>query len=190
MQRRPHTKCPDLLMCAEPTCDNHASYLHIIEKHVLRVLQQWSTGYLINGDLSELIPSPDQLKPELDTVVKARASVKSQLDRAFDAFETGIYDAETFRQRSAVLKKRLAEIDNKTAELKNQITHIEEKKKIISEFIPGIRSLLEVYETSEPAEKNKMLSAIIDHIDYIKEVCGHGHEEDFHITVYPRLPKL
>ena len=190
MQRRPHTKCPDLLICAEPTCDNHASYLHIVEKHVLRVLQQWSTGYLINSDLSELIPSPDQLKPELDTVVKARASVKSQLDRAFDAFETGIYDAETFRQRSAVLKKRLSEIDNKTAELKNQITHIEEKKKIISEFIPGIRSLLEVYETSEPAEKNKMLSAIIDHIDYIKDVRGHGHEEDFHITVYPRLPKL
>jgi hypothetical protein len=35
-----------------------------------------------------------------------------------------------------------------------------------------------------------MLKEIIDHIDYNKEVRGHGHEEDFYITVYPRLPAL
>lgn len=189
MQRRPNTKCPDLLICAEPTCDNHGSYLYLVEEHVLRILQQWSTGYLISGDLSTLIPTSEQLQTEFETLIKARATVESQLDRAFDAFETGVYDTDTFRRRNALLKKKIAELDSKTAELKSQISNIDEQKKIISEFIPGVRTLLDVYDSSDPTEKNKMLSAVIDHIDYIKETRGHGHEEEFQITVYPRLPK-
>lgn len=135
------------------------------------------------------MPSSDRLHTELEAVVKARASIESQLDRAFDAFETGVYDTDTFRRRSALLKKKIAELDSKTAELKSQISNIDEKKKIISEFIPGVRTLLDVYDSSDPTGKNKMLSAVIDHIDYIKETRGHGHEEEFQITVYPRLPK-
>lgn len=47
MQRRPSNKNPDMLICAEPTCNNHASYLNYIEQHIIDVLKKWSSDYEI-----------------------------------------------------------------------------------------------------------------------------------------------
>lgn len=192
MQRRPNVKTPDLLICAEPTCQNHASYIHLVEKHILIILRQWANGFSITGQNTVLvIPQTEDLSTGLAALQKSEMTVRAQLDKAFEAFETGIYDADTFRSRSGLLKDRLAEICRKSTELQERINKAEENKKIITEFIPKVKRFVDVYETvSDPAIKNHMLKEIIDHIDYNKEVRGHGHEEDFYITVYPRLPAL
>lgn len=192
MQRRPNVKTPDLLICAEPTCQNHASYIHLVEKHILIILRQWANGFSITGQNTVLvIPQTEDLSTGLAALQKSEMTVRAQLDKAFEAFETGIYDADTFRSRSGLLKDKLAEICRKSTELQERINKAEENKKIITEFIPKVKRFVDVYETvSDPAIKNHMLKEIIDHIDYNKEVRGHGHEENFYITVYPRLPAL
>lgn len=190
MQRRPNPKNPDLLICAEPTCDNHASYLHLVEKHVLEILIQWTNGYKLTNNDEIIVPDTSNIVNELSTVKKSEESIKSQLNKAFEAFETGIYDAETFKLRSSLLKSKLAEISTKIEELQDSINKANENEKIITEFIPKVKSFIEVYESvTDPQIKNNMFREIVDHIDYIKEKRGHSHEEDFKITVYPKLPK-
>lgn len=192
MQRRPNIKCPDLLICPEPTCNNHASYIHLIETHIIDIISKWSEGQILQGKGSYVIFSePVDLSGELDTLKKSEATVYSQLNKAYEAFETGIYDATTFRSRSNVLKEKLQQLRQKTDELQNSINQAEESNRIISDFIPKVKKVVEVYnELTDPKTKNDMLSEIIDRILYSKEVRGHGHEEDFSITVYPKLPKV
>ena len=66
-----------------------------------------------------------------------------------------------------------------------------ENRKILSEFIPKTRQIVELYDSvSDDQSKNNMLKEIIRRIDYIKLTRGHGHEEDFELTVYPKLPEV
>ena len=55
-------------------------------------------------------------------------------------------------------------------------------------LIPRTLEVISAYSgLPDAAEKNKALSEIIDHIDYVKYTRGHGHENDFEIIVYPML---
>ena len=194
MQRRPNPKNPDLLICPAPTCDNHASYIYLLEQHILEILKQWAAGYEIKSGDKIFIQKADNFTAdfaaELDSLKKSEERIKAQLNKAFEAFETGIYDAETFKSRSTPLKNKLAELNEKINQLQSSIDKATENEKIVTEFIPKVKSFIDVYETLSDAQiKNSMLREIIDHIDYIKETRGHGHEEEFDITVYPKLPK-
>lgn len=193
MQRRPNPKNPDMLICAEPTCSNHASYIYLVEQRVLDCLKKWSNGFeiTINGNDKIAVTNTDEQRAELSSVVKSEQKINSQLDKAFEAFETGIYDAETFRRRSDMLKQQLRELSAKKAELQNSIDKAEENERVIKEFIPKIRKVTAIYDTlSDPYVRNDMLKEVIHHIDYVKEKRGHGHEEEFSVTVYPKLPKV
>lgn len=192
MQRRPNPKNPDLLMCKEPTCNNHASYLYLVEKHIIQILCGWSEGFNIEGATDTVIvPDTTSLINEIAVLRKAKIKLNAQLDKTFEAFETGIYDADTFKSRSNVIKQRLSDTESKINELEDNLKKAEENDRMIREFIPKVKRFTETYGSLTDAHtKNLMLSEIIDHIDYIKETRGHGHEEEFNITIYPRLPKV
>ena len=192
MQRRPNTKNPDLLMCSEPTCDNHASYIYLVEKHILQILKNWSQGFNIEGATDTvIIQDTNSMINEAAALRKNLIKLNAQLDKAFDAFETGVYDAQTFKNRSSVIKQRLSETEMKISELEKSIKKAEENERMIREFIPKVKHFTETYGSlTDPHTKNLMLSEIIDHSDYVKNSRGHGHEEEFTITIYPRLPKV
>ena len=192
MQRRPNPKNPDLLMCAEPTCNNHASYIYLVEKQVLAFIKKWSD---IQGILpiqnSTSTENIDYYSSELASISKFESKINAQLEKAFEAFETGVYDTETFKKRNMTLKNQLAEINSKKDELQNHIISFKQNEKVYKEFIPKVESVLSVYDNLKSAkEKNDMLKEIIDHIEYVKETHGHSHEEDFEIMVFPKLPKV
>lgn len=189
MQRRPNPKNPDLLMCAEPTCDNHASYIELVEERVLQFIEKWTTDcYNVFPMNRQIIENAENYHSELSAVLKTEAKVNSQLEKAFEAFETGVYDADTFKKRSQSLKNQLAEINTKKAEIQKYIDSVEQNEKIYSEFIPKVKNVLSLYDTLKTLkEKNDVLKEIVDHIDYIKDTRGHGHEKDFNITVYPKF---
>lgn len=191
MQRRPNPDNPDLLMCPAPTCDNHASYLYLVEAHVLDTVKKWANGYLSPSG-RKFVADQDQtyFKSELSSLLSTESKLNSQLNKAYEAFETGIYDAETFKIRSSSIKTQLSELTAKKNRLLLSIKKAKENEKILSEFIPNVNRVVEAYNTLTDAhEKNIMLKEIIDHIDYIKETRGHSHEEDFELTVFPKLPK-
>ena len=187
MQRRPNPKNPDMLICAEPTCNNHSSYIYLVEERVIEFIQKW-------GNEHDIFPVGDSESPtvdynaELTAILKAEAKINAQLDKAFEAFETGIYDAETFKKRNSTLKMQLEEIENKKDEYKKHIESAGQKEKAYREFIPKVKEILLFYDTLPTAkDKNDVLKEIIDHIEYIKETKGHNHEREFDIVVYPKF---
>lgn len=192
MQRRPNSKCPDLLICPEPTCPNHGSYIHIVEDHIIDVLKGWSNGYIVKGEQSTaLMPDTEAMKSELEQIKKSECTIQAQIEKAYDAFETGIYDAATFKTRCEVLNERLRQAQERAVQLLSSIENADQAQRVINEFLPKVKAVTDTYDgISDPERRNSMLAEIIDHIDYIKEVKGRGHEEDFSITVYPRLPKI
>ena len=110
--------------------------------------------------------------------------------KAFEAFETGIYDAETFRLRNTTLKNRIAEIQNKKEAILQNAEKINTVEQAMKKLIPAVNHLIAVYSGLSDAEsKNSMLTSVIDHIDYIKTTRGHGHEREFEIVLHPMLPK-
>lgn len=192
MQRRPNSKNPDLLICAEPTCDNHASYLYLVENCVISILRGWANGHQITGISANIQATQDtDITAELQSLDKAAFGVNTQLEKAFEAFETCIYDAATFKLRSQTLKKRLEEINTKKNELQKSISEARQNERLLKEYIPHVKRVVEAYDTLPSATmKNNYLKEIVDHIDYIKAQRGHGHEEEFDIAVYPKIPKI
>ncbi len=192
MQRRNNPQNPDMLICPAPTCNNHASYLYLVEKYVIDIVKRWSEGHILQYTSNQFpIQSDYDYKSELSAISLSEDKLNSQLNKAYEAFETGIYDAETFKKRSTALNNQLKEIQKKKKSLKDNIKKIIENEKVISEFIPKAKEIAgSYYSVTDNYRKNEMLKEIVDHMDYIKETRGHGHEEDFVITVYPKLPDV
>lgn len=188
MQKRSNPSTADLLMCPEPTCDNHASFLYLVEERVIQALKEWAEKYKLHNPSVEL-PHTDYTA-ELKNLNTAIKNTENQLSKAFEAFETGIYDAETFRLRNATLKKRISEIQNKKEAILQNAEKINTAEQAMKKLVPAVNHLISVYSGLPDAEtKNSMLTSVIDHIDYIKNVRGHGHEREFEIVLHPMLPK-
>lgn len=188
MQRRPNPKNPDLLICAEPTCSNHASYIYFVEERILQFIKKWTTNHHNILPINQQTESTKEHQYDLSSVLKNEAKINSQLEKIFEAFETGIYDADTFKKRSKALKDQLAEINIRKSEIQTYIDSVKQNEKIFKEFIPKIKNILSLYDTLDTEkEKNDILKEIVDHIDYNKDTHGHGHEKDFDITVYPKF---
>lgn len=186
MQRRPNSKTPDLVMCPEPTCDNHASYMYLVEEAVIDFIRRWSIGDISPTD-QNTVDNID-CKAELTNIAKAETKLNSQLDKVYEAFETGIYDVQTFQNRDKALKAQLEELKTKKAVCIEQIAAVERRKNIYEVFIPKVNRILSVYDDlSSAQEKNDMLKEVVDHIDYEKNTHGHGHEREFVVTVYPKF---
>lgn len=191
LQRRPNPKNPDLLICPAPTCDNHAAYLHLVEKAVFEIIKKWSLGFDLPEltEKRELLSNKNDAETELTAIFTAESKIRSQMNKAYEAFETGIYDAVIFKQRISVLNEQLAEIEIKKQELQDSARRIKRNEKIVSEFIPKVKHVSEAYyELSDPNNRNELLKTVVHHIDYTKSTRGHGHEEDFTVTVYPLIP--
>ena len=186
MQRRPNPTTPDLLICAEPTCNNHASYMHLVEKSVIEYIRKWSVGDIFPND--EEAVDGTACQAELEVISKNEAKVNAQLQKAYEAFDTCIYDADTVKQRSQTLKTQLSELKTKKAVCLDKITAVERRNNIYQVFIPRVQRVLAVYDTlSSAKEKNDMLKSIVERIDYAKDTHGHGHETEFVVTVYPKF---
>lgn len=192
MQRRPNSKNPDMLICPAPTCGNHSSYLHLVENRVMKVLNDWANGYILTTNKKRISENnTDAYESELSAIMMSEAKIRARLNKVYEAFETGVYDIPTFQQRNNSLQQELNEIEKKKEELQKSIRQMTENRKILSEFIPKTRQIVELYDSvSDDQSKNNMLKEIIRRIDYIKLTRGHGHEEDFELTVYPKLPEV
>ena len=193
MQRRPLKNSPDMLICAEPTCNNHSAYLYLVEKNVISIMQSWTENYIIekneNNDI--FADNTDSYKKELTAILKSENTLKNQLNRAYEAFETGIYDTDTFKSRSDSIKERLSQLQTKKQEITQAIEQDETNRNNINKSIPKIQKITDIYYTlKSPQLKNNLLREIIDHITFKKDVRGHGHEDEFEITIYPKIPKI
>ena len=151
--------------------------------------------YLDELKLAEKNHNPDTrtlsiLNDNLALSDKELQQLNEQLDNAYDLVEKGVYSPEIFLKRSKTIQSKIDEEKTKNEDILKQIdkeTKMLERK---NKLIPKIETTLAVYDTASPAERNRMLSDIIERIDYIKTERSkrNGPYDNFTITVTPVIP--
>ncbi|MEA5135676.1 MAG: recombinase family protein [Candidatus Fimivivens sp.] len=192
MQRRPSSSLPDALICNNRHCRQMGSYSSLVEEAVLRELRSYlgSTDWqdATKGSITTGAEQLELKRRAIDAMKTQLADLDKQIDTTFDLLERGIYDTDTFMRRSQKLNTSKADLSNKISAAVEDIDNLQQRLKTQSNLIPKIKNILEVYNQIEsPADKNAILSEVIDHIVYDKNVKGRGHESEFSIYLYLRL---
>lgn len=195
MVRRPYNSgYPDTLMCSAPTCSNVSSHLTVVEGRILQSLEEWLGEYKLKWKLNNEPRKVSQvdikqkalnnLQAELDTLYK-------QLSKTHDLLEQGIYDTDTFLDRSRSLSERIKSTKSDISSLERDLEVEIIREESAVNIVPKVEHLLEVYRELPTAKaKNDMLKDVLEKVVYIKKdsTRWHGSPDDFEITIYPKIP--
>lgn len=181
------------LKCSNRYCNNVSVPLSMVEEDVIAKLIESVNNYVIRMEAPKA-PETDHtglLCKAIKDIDSDLAKAEKQLQAAYDYFEQGIYDKDTFLARSRTIADRketlLADQKKLEAELAAGSSKQEEKQRI-----PEIRKLLDGYWQLENAEdRNKLLKGVLARFDYLKTEPnrrGSRDRRNYQIDVYPKLP--
>lgn len=195
MNRRPYPNSPASLICVGPTCPNVSSPLYMVEKKLLKTLEDWLNNYKLEIKQQEKQDNnleADIVEESIENINNELEVLNKQLNNLHDLLEQNIYDAETFMKRSKILNDKINEAKVNKRELENKLNNIDVIEKSKKTIIPKIERVLEIYDRLEtPKKKNELLKEVIDEVIYIKKEGGRwsGKVDKFTLNLYPKLPK-
>jgi hypothetical protein len=196
--RRPFTRTyPDSLMCPVTSCANVSSKLQLVEQRLIEALELWLHEYKVNWNIESRQKPKDnsQFDIKKKAVTKLEDEIKSlekQMDNIHDYFERGIYDADTFLERSKVIHEKIDAAQRDKEMLLKDLKLEEDREQNQKVFIPKIERVLELYRaTDNIALKNDLLKEVIEKAVYTKIERGYKNTriDDFELVLYPKLPK-
>lgn len=155
--------------CTNGICNCGSSKQDTIEEAVLQALKTWFDGYIVQID-QDL--EPVDLQPLIDSVKRTEAELtklNSQLIKAYDLVEQGVYSIEVFQERSGNIKQRIGELVEEKENLQNQIQEIQRSKDCGDELIPKVEELFASYDQMTVEEKNALLKQIVKRIEYFRQ---------------------
>ncbi len=198
MIRRPYgSGYPDTLMCPRAKCENVSSDLRRVEEHIISALRDWLKGYKLKwekADFSSAVKQSDVLKKSLSSQETELDKLYKQLSKTHDLLEQGIYDTDTFLERSRSVSERINQTKEDIARIRAQITTETAREDNVGNVIPKAERLLETYSTLSSAEdKNKMLKEVLEKVVYIKKKRARRKTDsldDFEITLFPKIPPV
>lgn len=166
MQRRPYGGRKyqnDHLLCATKGCCS-SSRLDYVERAVLDSIEM---------KLNELKASRKNLKKAVDYssviagIDKELINLSKQKNNLYDFLERGIYDVDTYIERSNTIAKRIKEFEmQKSAVISKQQS---QSAKDIDAVIAKMENVLNLYWEAAPPKRNKLLKEIIQYGTYYKE---------------------
>lgn len=180
------------LKCSNRYCDTVSGKLNLVEDAVLDFLENW-VGELAVGAarVSPLFGAAEAYENNLSALRGELDTIKTQLDRAHDLLEQGIYTAEVFKERSACLSAKREEAARRLAEAERELERYRAERELRGSFIPYPESILAVYrECSDAAEKNRLLKTMIARITYTKTVRNTRRDPGaatFELRILPRV---
>lgn len=198
MQRRPATSPDtkngakyDMLICKSEDCPTVGSPLALVERELIRALEDWVTGYELKEELPEShVPELEQL---LENAKQEHDTLEKQKSRLYDLLEQGIYDSETFLTRSRSLQDRLEESQAGIFHLEQQLESERKIQANITGFLPACKDLLSCYWSLDVSDRNKALKILIDSVEYRKtsrNKKGEAEKASFELTIRPRIPRI
>ncbi|MCL2579571.1 MAG: recombinase family protein [Oscillospiraceae bacterium] len=189
----PNNNCADTLMCVIPTCKNVSVKLSSVEERLLEALETWLGGHKLKLGPDSGKKKADKSKTQIELKRKALDKIESEIEtlkkqrsKAHDLLEQGVYDTDTFLDRTKEIGERIQK-----AEDKRNAAQTEVREESRAGIIPRVEKLFDVYwSLQSPAAKNDLLKDIVEKVTYIKEKSGRWHNspDNFELTVYPKLP--
>lgn len=185
--RDPHIMCYN-------SCGNKSSKLKFVEQRLLDGLKEWLDKY--KAEWEDIKPkNKASSKREHILLEKALSSLKNELNETekqknnlHDLLERGIYDIDTYLERSRLINDKIDNIKMSIAELENNINDSYNKKIVHKDLIPKFEKVLDMYnKTDDVKKKNDLLKSILDYAVYKKEKSQRN--DNFTLILHPKLPK-
>ena len=115
---------------------------------------------------------------------------ESRLKRIYTAYEDGAYTLAEFKERTSDTKQELERLGSLLEDLKAKLQSCKEAEEAKKNLRPTVKTIVEhYYDLPDALEKNRFLSAVIDHIDYSKDKRGNLKGDTFTLDIYPKIPQ-
>jgi site-specific DNA recombinase len=192
--KRENNRKQYFLGCININCDNRSTRLDLVESKLLDVLKEWLEGYRLRWETDSKPEHKDDTeikirKKALKNLRSELATLEQQRERLHDFLERGIYDDETFMERSATLASRISDTKTAITKAEKDLAEAAKRLKARKEIIPQVEHVLELYSVTDDIKlKNNLLKSILDRIEYKKE--KHQKRNQFTLEVYPKLPRV
>lgn len=160
--------------CSFMGCKNVGAYLHDAEEVLMQSLHMWLSEYDVDINKRDVRHTssniPEQIKAEIAMLESEKRKLQTQLDKAADLVEQGIYTLEYFVQRQSKLTASIKQVDATLSDASNRLAQIDTQRIAAEQMEPKLRHVIEAYPTTKTAaEKNDLLRTIITRINYKKE---------------------
>lgn len=120
----------------------------------------------------------DSVTTQIEALEAQKKKTKKKLEKIFDDYEEGIYTANEFVQRKAVLTERIESIDQQIHELENAIPEKVDYQEMVLRLSDALDALLD--DEVEAEVKNHFLKELFTKIEFSRE----NNDEfilDFHL---------
>lgn len=171
-------------------CDMPGAAIDEVMDNIYFALENWLSSYSIALDTnaSSQVVGMAVTESRLHEVASTLSGLQTRLKKAYEAFETGVYDANVFRERSQDITENIKKEKTTFATLQDQLAkqkQFEQRKKLL---VPKVEHLLDHRDTMNFEEQNIILKEILEKIEYSKESKGTKLEiPKFHLEIFPRI---
>lgn len=166
-------------------CHNGSANYDIVEQEIITALRTWLEGYQVKIDTVGFADEIAEQRALLEKYDQELAKLNQQLENAFDLVEQGIYTLELFKERREKLNASISDVKEQRSRASIALEKLESNDACQSNLIPQTEELLESYGSMTNQERNDLLKAILQKIEYQK-----GADGTIEIDLYPRLPHL
>jgi len=182
--KRIRMRCPNL------QCQCGSIYIDNVEKEMIDKLQDWLNGYSVTVDKEK--KSNDRSRIVKDAIANLNAEaqkISSQINKACELLELGVYDKDMFISRSQTLKNSQIEIKEKLSELEQELENIKAADDGI-QALPKVQEILDNYFDYDTKTKNMLLKEILNYAVFKKEKGTSLVSNDtFDLEIFPKLPR-
>ena len=180
------------IFCPWPHCSNVSARLPALEGVVLDALQEWLRAYKV--EIAAETADSSRLEDMKTALAASQAEIKrvtSQIERAYELVEQGVYTAEHFVEGKKKLPARRDKLTEEAEQYRQQMDVFQQNQHLREEFIPWTEEAIRAYPSAQDAEqKNQMLRQILQKIMYRKHPIAEGKGRQYALSLdfYPAIP--
>lgn len=165
MQMQAPTGDPRRLLCTQKGCMPGTPFAYV-EEAILDALRMRLAALRVEAEsaATKVNPLDAELLAGID---RARAKVAARLPRMYTLLEEGVYDIETFRARKLAADEELAKLDKQRADVAARIDM--QQTQDLTRAADELQSVLDLWDSSDVEERNRLLKSTIKSITYSKE---------------------
>ena len=165
----------EYLICKTFGCTTKSTKLEIVERMVVDAIQSEleRLTYVWSGYETEAKDNADEMRV-LESEIERR---QKMLDRACEAYETGVYDRSTYLQRVQKVSAEKAELVARLEALQAAEPERDIKR------IPVLSKALDEYWGLDSESRNRLLKGMAERIEYEKTERGTGLEPRIRATL-------
>lgn len=179
-----------MLRCSQPGCKGvqKGAMLSLVESSILKALDM--VARKIEDDKSNISRGNVEVDETkgilLSKKQKEVSDLNTQKSKLHDFLEQGIYDVDTFMERSKNLNERISTLNDEISHLENEIKKEELRKNTNEDLLPDLKHVISAYAESNIEKKNALLKKVLYKATFLRRMDW-TEPDQFRVEVYPKI---